>query len=112
MTWSWCSNARDVGGFVTEAGICRVVDLRAEEEAAQRPSPLKGSSIYRLVPIVDPRMDRLRQPGAERDLLDTYRGSIDQSFGGVLAYLRAAGVSGQALSALAARLLASSTTAH
>lgn len=60
-------------------GIRTVLDLRSAHETDKRPSILAGEALYIVSPLVDPRMDRLRDPASENDLLDLYRGSVDRN---------------------------------
>lgn len=102
LEWQGCTNARDLGGLPTvdggrtrrralyrsaqpsadgvramqAAGVVRVVDLRSTGEAEREPSPLAADPAYRLVPMVDPAAEHLRDPGTEAGLLDSYLGSL------------------------------------
>ena len=60
-------------------GISRVLDLRSQFETHRRPSVLATHPSYRCSPLVDPRMDHLRDPSTEFSLADLYRGSIDRN---------------------------------
>ena len=60
-------------------GIRTVVDLRSAEETERRPSILATEAMYVVSPLVDPRMDHLRDPSSEANLLDLYRGSVDRN---------------------------------
>lgn len=105
--WTCCQNARDLGGLPTtgghvghrrlyragnpsgptrgvirelaDHGISRVLDLRSKHEIEKLPSPLRRHPIYSSEPMIDPRMDHLRDPTAEHTLLDTYIGSVDRN---------------------------------
>ena len=59
--------------------ISTVLDLRSAAETERRPAVLAGKAGYRVAPLVDPRMDHLRDPAQENSLLDLYRGSIDRN---------------------------------
>lgn len=74
---------------VAAEGISRVLDLRSQMEIQRRPSVLGGEKVYRVVPLVDPRMDHLRDPAAENSLLDLYRGSLDRNGRTLVAAVRA-----------------------
>lgn len=60
-------------------GVSTVLDLRSASETRRRPSVLAGDGIYDTAPMVDPRMDHLRDPASERTLLDLYVGSIERN---------------------------------
>ena len=60
-------------------GIRRVIDLRSAHETERRPSALADKNSYRIAPLVDPRMDHLRDPSSERSLADLYAGSLDRN---------------------------------
>ena len=60
-------------------GISRVVDLRSESELDRAPGPLADHPGHVSAPLVDPRMEHLRDPAAERHLGDLYRGSVDRN---------------------------------
>lgn len=64
---------------LTSAGVRTVVDLRSAAETERRPSVLAGGAMYVVSPLVDPRMDHLRDPASEANLLDLYRGSVDRN---------------------------------
>src|SRR5688572_26040256 len=89
LRWSGCRNVRDLGGLpVAGGGLIRsgalirsdsldrldpdgllafaehevslILDLRGVEEAATRPHPFVDDPRYRLVPLIDPRRERVR----------------------------------------------------
>ena len=73
-----CS-AEGFEAIVVQADLTLVLDLRSEDEVVQNPSVLTGHPVYQVTPLIDPTMDHLRDPSAERDLVDLYRGSIDRN---------------------------------
>ena len=108
LTWSGCRNVRDLGGLPTadggsvrpralvradslsqldEAGVAavrayvvsRIIDLRAGHEDGSRPHPFADDDTYRSVPWIDVDREPERDPAAERDLADLYRGSLDRN---------------------------------
>jgi protein-tyrosine phosphatase len=118
LDWSGCQNVRDLGGLpladggrtrervlvradsltrLDEAGVAaarafgavRVVDLRAEQETDAPAHPFAGDEGYRSVPWIDVDRDAERDPGAEHDLADLYRGSLDRNVRQVAAAVRA-----------------------
>jgi protein-tyrosine phosphatase len=60
-------------------GVRTVIDLRSADEIERRPSSLATEALYVVSPLVDPRMDHLRDPSGEANLLDLYRGSVDRN---------------------------------
>ncbi len=105
--WSGFANARSLAGMSTATGPIRdgrlfrselpacevdvaeallvaedislVLDLRSQFETDRRPSVLATHRTYRCSPLVDPRMDHLRDPCSEHSLFDLYRGSLDRN---------------------------------
>ena len=73
---------------LSEEGIRTVLDLRSEHETTRRPSSLAGRGMYRVAPLVDPRMDHLRDASREKSLLDLYVGSIDRNGRTIAAAIR------------------------
>lgn len=59
---------------LAELNVSRVVDLRSRGEARLRPSPVAGLTSYRLVPLVDPRV---QQVDGGATLAEVYRGALD-----------------------------------
>jgi protein tyrosine/serine phosphatase len=68
-----------VATALSEDGVTTVLDLRSRHEVERRPGILSGRVGYHVAPLVDPRTDHLRDPAAERSLLDLYTGSIDRN---------------------------------
>jgi hypothetical protein len=68
-----------VARALREDGVTTVLDLRSQHETERRPGILAGREEYHVAPLVDPRRDHLRDPAAERSLLDLYTGSIDRN---------------------------------
>ncbi|MBC3761233.1 tyrosine-protein phosphatase [Quadrisphaera oryzae] len=56
-----------------------VVDLRGEEEARLLPHPLADLRHYRLLPLVDPAAEALRDTGAEATFGDLYSRSLERN---------------------------------
>lgn len=105
--WSGFANARSLAGIPTATGPIRdgrlfrsdlpdcevdvaeavlvaedislVLDLRSQFETDRRPSVLASHRTYRCSPLVDPRMDHLRDPSSEHSLFDLYCGSLDRN---------------------------------
>lgn len=65
--------------LLTAEGIGLVLDLRSQFETDRRPSVLAAHPAYRCSPLVDPRMDHLRDPSSEHSLFDLYRGSLERN---------------------------------
>lgn len=106
LPWPDCRNARDLGGLpagngsfikagalirsdsldrltpegvamVRAAGVTRILDLRGVQEAKEAEHPFSAdASLYRLVPLIDPRREPERNKSAERGLADIYKSSI------------------------------------
>jgi len=103
LDWPACVNARDVGGLpiagggktragalfrsdnhgrltdvgisaVRSLGLSRIVDLRAETECAIAPSPFRGDSAYRNVPLLNP-YESVEFP----TLIEIYRSIVDRA---------------------------------
>jgi protein-tyrosine phosphatase len=70
-------------------GIRTVVDLRSEYGTKALPTVANGLSSYVVAPLVDPRMDHLRDPALETSLLALYRGSIARNGRTIAAAARA-----------------------
>ena len=112
LTWSGCTNVRDLGGLPVEGGgairdralvrsdsltrldedgvraldaygVARVIDLRAEAEAATPPHPYAGAATYRNEPWVDVSLDE------DATLADFYRGSLDRNTERIASVVRA-----------------------
>ncbi len=109
LDWPGCRNVRDLGGLPTrdgavirpraliradsldrltddglsrlkELGVSRILDLRNADEAVVSPHPFAGDdNLYRLVPMIDPRRERLRDRTAERTLGDIYASSLHRN---------------------------------
>ena len=60
-------------------GFGRIVDLRTESEVARAPHPLRDSSAYRHLPLIDPAADHARDPDSESGLGDVYQGSVERN---------------------------------
>jgi protein tyrosine/serine phosphatase len=102
LSWSGCTNVRDLGGLPVEGGgtvrhrtlvradsltrldeaglraldaygVARVIDLRAEAEAASPAHPYAGAPSYRNEPWLDVSLD------ADATLVDFYLGSLDRN---------------------------------
>ncbi len=118
LTWSGCTNVRDLGGLpltgggatrerslvradsltrldddgvraAREYGAVRIVDLRAGHAPGDAPHPFAGDEAYTWVPWIDVDAEPQRDPSAERDLADLYRGSLDRNVRQVAAAVRA-----------------------
>ena len=118
LSWSGCTNVRDLGGLplarggstrerslvradsltrldddgvraAREYGAARIVDLRAQHETAEPGHPFAGQDAYVTVPWIDVDAEPQRDPSAERDLADLYRGSLDRNVRQVAAAVRA-----------------------
>ena len=112
LTWSGCTNVRDLGGLPVEGGgtvrdralvrsdsltrldedgiralgaygVARVIDLRAEAEAATPAHPCAGAATYRNEPWVDVSLDE------DATLVDFYRGSLDRNTDRIASVVRA-----------------------
>ncbi len=114
--WNGFANARSMAGIPTVSGPIRsgrlfrsdlpdctadvveavlvaecislVLDLRSQFETDRRPSVLATRRTYRCSPLVDPRMDHLRDPSSEHSLFDLYRGSLDRNGRAIVEALR------------------------
>jgi protein-tyrosine phosphatase len=111
LIWSGCTNVRDLGGLPVEGGgailaralvrsdsltrldedgiraldaygVARVIDLRAEAEAAPA-HPYAGAATYRNEPWVDVSLDQ------DATLADFYRGSLDRNTERIASVVRA-----------------------
>jgi protein-tyrosine phosphatase len=71
--------AESTAAVLMRDGIRTVVDLRSAGETERRPSILAAAARYVVSPLVDPRMDHLRDRSSETNLLDLYRGSVDRN---------------------------------
>ncbi len=118
LTWSGCRNVRDLGGLPTADGgsvrpralvradsltqldedgvaavrayvVSRIIDLRAGAGDGSPPHPFADDDTYRSVPWIDVDREPERDPAAERDLADLYRGSLDRNVVQVGAAVRA-----------------------
>ena len=118
LSWSGCTNVRDLGGLPVAGGgavhervlvradsltrldeggvaaaraygVACVVDLRAGSEAEADAHPFAADGAYRWVPWIDVDREAERDPSAERDLADLYRGSLDRNVRQVAAAVRA-----------------------
>jgi protein tyrosine/serine phosphatase len=118
LTWSGCRNVRDLGGLPTADGgsvrpralvradsltqldedgvaavrayvVSRIIDLRAGAGDGSPPHPFADDDTYRSVPWIDVDREPERDPAAERDLADLYRGSLDRNVVRVGAAVRA-----------------------
>jgi protein-tyrosine phosphatase len=69
-------DAGQVRSALDAEGIRTVLDLRSEHEARARAIIGSGLPSHVMAPLVEPRMDHLRDPASEKSLLDLYRGSI------------------------------------
>jgi protein tyrosine/serine phosphatase len=112
LTWSGCTNVRDLGGLPVEGGgavrdralvrsdsltrldedgvraldaygVARVIDLRAEAEAATPAHPYADAATYRNEPWVDVSLDE------DATLADFYRGSLDRNAERIASVVRA-----------------------
>ncbi|CAN5443930.1 tyrosine-protein phosphatase [soil metagenome] len=62
-----------------EEGIRTLLDLRSARETERRPSPFASEAGYASAPLIDLQMEHLRDPAAEKTLLDLYRGNVDRN---------------------------------
>lgn len=62
-----------------DAGVVAVVDLRSEQEAFLAPHPLTTLPGYRLLPLVDPAAEVLRDSTLEATLGDLYSRSLERN---------------------------------
>jgi protein tyrosine/serine phosphatase len=112
LTWSGCTNVRDLGGLPVEGGgvvrdralvrsdsltrldedgvqaldaygVAQVIDLRAETEVATPPHPYAGAATYRNEPWVDVSL------GEDATLVDFYLGSLDRNTDRIASVVRA-----------------------
>jgi protein tyrosine/serine phosphatase len=111
LSWSGCTNVRDLGGLPVEGGgtvrhrtlvradsltrldeaglraldaygVARVIDLRAEAEAASPAHPYAGAPSYRNEPWLDVSLD------ADATLVDFYLGSLDRNTARIASVVR------------------------
>ena len=118
LTWSGCTNVRDVGGLPADGGgavrervlvradsltrldehgiraldaygVARIIDLRSEDEARTPEHPYAGRDLYRSVPWIDVDREPGGDPSTEDDLATIYRRSLDRNVRQVAAAVRA-----------------------